>query len=300
LVHHISVSSHDHSQKTAILKGVDSFKYLGVPIDKDLSMSTLHAQILDIIQKANGKLQGLLRDLKSNRELHSSHHSTLGRGVSTSLAAARGDTTAGLGYITYGAEVNTYDDDSWTPLAQAARNGHTETVIILAQHGADVNVVNTFCESPLWLAARSGKTDTVLALAKFGAKIIENPTGCPVYIAAKFDHLETVRMLVKNYNANPKTPDYYDHTTLFYVASYGRVNMVRLLVEECGLNPHATNSKGCTLVYVAAEKGMMDTVRFSVKEYGVNPNRPNYEGNTPVSIASKQGKTDTVLILCAP
>jgi hypothetical protein len=38
---------HDHPQKTAILKVVDSFKYLGVPIDKDLSMCTLHTQILD-------------------------------------------------------------------------------------------------------------------------------------------------------------------------------------------------------------------------------------------------------------
>jgi hypothetical protein len=65
---------HDHPQKTAILKVVDSFKYLGVPIDKDLPMCTLHTQILDNIQKANGKLQGLLRDLKSNRKLNSSHH----------------------------------------------------------------------------------------------------------------------------------------------------------------------------------------------------------------------------------
>jgi hypothetical protein len=70
---------HDHPQKSAILKVVDSFKYLGVPIDKDLSMSTLHTLILNNIQKANGKLHGLLRDLKSNRELHSSHQSTLGR-----------------------------------------------------------------------------------------------------------------------------------------------------------------------------------------------------------------------------
>ncbi len=33
----------------------------------------------DNIQKANGKLQGLSRDFKSNRELHSSYHSTFGR-----------------------------------------------------------------------------------------------------------------------------------------------------------------------------------------------------------------------------
>jgi hypothetical protein len=69
----------DHPQKTTTLKVVDSFKYLGVSIDKDLAMGPLHTLIRDNIQKANGKLQGLLRDLKSSRELHSSHHTTLGR-----------------------------------------------------------------------------------------------------------------------------------------------------------------------------------------------------------------------------
>jgi hypothetical protein len=53
--------------------------HIGVPIDKDLTMGTLHILIQDNILKANGKLQGLLRDLKSIRELHSSHHTTLGR-----------------------------------------------------------------------------------------------------------------------------------------------------------------------------------------------------------------------------
>jgi hypothetical protein len=68
----------DHPQKTTTLKVVDSFKYLGVPIDSDLFMGPLHTIIRDNIQKANGKLQSLLRDLKSSRELHSSHHTTLG------------------------------------------------------------------------------------------------------------------------------------------------------------------------------------------------------------------------------
>ena len=59
----------DHQHKTLPLKVVDSFKYLGIPIDKDLSMSTLHTLILDNIQKVNGKLNGLLRDHlpKNNR-----------------------------------------------------------------------------------------------------------------------------------------------------------------------------------------------------------------------------------------
>ena len=61
------------------LKVVDSFKYLGIPIDKELTMSSLHTLTLDNIKESNGKLHGLLRDVKSNRELHSSHHSNLGR-----------------------------------------------------------------------------------------------------------------------------------------------------------------------------------------------------------------------------
>ena len=39
----------DHLQKTTTLKVVDSFKYLGVPIDKDLSICTLHTLILYIL-----------------------------------------------------------------------------------------------------------------------------------------------------------------------------------------------------------------------------------------------------------
>jgi hypothetical protein len=69
----------DHQHKTLPLKVVDSFKYLGIPIDKELTMSSLHTLTLDNIQESNGKLHGLLRDVKSNRELHSSHHSNLGR-----------------------------------------------------------------------------------------------------------------------------------------------------------------------------------------------------------------------------
>ena len=39
--------SGDHPQKTTTLKVVDSFKYLGVPIDKDLTMGPLHILIRD-------------------------------------------------------------------------------------------------------------------------------------------------------------------------------------------------------------------------------------------------------------
>jgi hypothetical protein len=79
LVYQFNFPPPDHPNKTRQLKVVDSFKYFGIPIDNDLTVSTLVAPIPDKFQKVNGKLQGLLRDLKSNRELHSSHHSTLRR-----------------------------------------------------------------------------------------------------------------------------------------------------------------------------------------------------------------------------
>ena len=75
-------------QGTCPLQVVDCFKYLGVTLDQSFTMQPLCDQILTSINKAHGKLQGLLRDLKSSRELRSTHHSTLGR-ASTSPKTLR-------------------------------------------------------------------------------------------------------------------------------------------------------------------------------------------------------------------
>jgi len=57
----------DHPQKITILKVVDSFKYLGVPLDKDLFIGTLHTLILDNIQKAKASKREITRPITRSK-----------------------------------------------------------------------------------------------------------------------------------------------------------------------------------------------------------------------------------------
>jgi hypothetical protein len=149
------------------------------------------------------------------------------------------------------------------------------------------------------MAARGGHTETVVALGKLGAdmSIEKYADSCPVYIAAKLGHLETVRVLVQELKADPNNPDYLGRTPLLYAAASGLVDVVRVLVQECGVDPAAANYKGETPVYVAAKAGETETVRALVQELNADPNTANDKGKTPLASAAKHGHPQTVWTL---
>ena len=72
-----------------ILKEVTTFKYLGVSLDQNLSMDPLTNQIIHSINAANSKLQNMIRDIKTSRELKTYHHSTLGRTSTSPLTLSQ-------------------------------------------------------------------------------------------------------------------------------------------------------------------------------------------------------------------
>jgi hypothetical protein len=53
--------------------GLFTFKYLGVTLDHELNMKDLQQQIIASIQKSNGKLQGMLNNIRSSRNHTSSY-----------------------------------------------------------------------------------------------------------------------------------------------------------------------------------------------------------------------------------
>lgn len=55
------------------------------------------------------------------------------------VAASRGKLNFVRGLIEHGADVNAEDEDNWTPLLFAAKEGHDEVVSELLDHGAQVD-----------------------------------------------------------------------------------------------------------------------------------------------------------------
>jgi len=85
-----------------------------------------------------------------------------------------------------GANINALNDEGWTPLALAARDGHIEAAGLLIEKGADMKLSGKddgYC--PLLAAIRSGKTRMVEYLLKAGADPnVEDSSGAGTIHAA--------------------------------------------------------------------------------------------------------------------
>ncbi|KAI5680360.1 hypothetical protein M9H77_01587 [Catharanthus roseus] len=72
--------------------------------------------------------------------------------------------------ISKGANVNSRDQNGWTPLHRAAFKGRIESSKILISNGAEIDLVDDIGYTPLHLAAESGHVQVALFLIAHGAK----------------------------------------------------------------------------------------------------------------------------------
>lgn len=79
-------------------------------------------------------------------------------------AAEEGETETMRSLIEMGTNVNSTDDDGWTPLHFAAVNGHTETAVLLIERKADADSKNNRGSTPLEITAALGYTETAAAM----------------------------------------------------------------------------------------------------------------------------------------
>lgn len=98
-------------------------------------------------------------------------HLGLGWG-SIHAAARRGDAKAVKRRLAWGLSPNSrHLLSAETPLIEAARRGHLDTVKVLVEAGADVNLQGEAWYGPLHCAAYGGHLDTVKYLLEHGASL---------------------------------------------------------------------------------------------------------------------------------
>ena len=88
------------------------------------------------------------------------------------IYAREGDIAAVKQHLAAGTDVNTKDDQEYTPLHWAAMEGRREVAELLISSGANVNAKNKVGNTPLHIAAYM-KFDLAELLIAKGARIVE-------------------------------------------------------------------------------------------------------------------------------
>ena len=124
---------------------------------------------------------------------------------------------------------NAPDENGFTPIHEAARNGHVEIVKILASLTDNPNAPD-----------ENGVT--------------------PIHEAALEGHTEIVKILVPMTD-NPNVPDKFGRTPIYWAADMGHAEIVKILAPLRD-NPNAPEKDGKTPIYWAARNGHTDIVKI--------------------------------------
>lgn len=86
-------------------------------------------------------------------------------------AARVGDVNGINSCLSQGANVNSRDQNGWTPLHRAAFKGWTECVRVLLSGGADVDAADEAGYTPLHCSVEAGQAETAMLLVAEGARV---------------------------------------------------------------------------------------------------------------------------------
>jgi len=203
-------------------------------------------------------------------------------------------------------DINEEDSDFHTPLALAARYGHTEMVKMLLELGEiDPDKPSSLDGgTPLSLAAEAGHEGVVKILLE---REDVNPNAqtsdegeTPLLYAAFRGHEGVVRILLERGDVSPDKPNSYGNTPLWYAAGQGHEGVVKILLGREDVNPDKPDNRGRTPLSEAAEEGHEEVVKILLRREEVNPNRPDNNGQTPLMLAARNDHLGVVELLQSP
>jgi ankyrin repeat protein len=193
--------------------------------------------------------------------------------------------------------------DSTTALANAARNGHYDTVKLLLENGASatgVTISNLIYSArsftPLHAAAQHGSPEIITLLLSKGAEVdlntkdviyyMNNPdpkkNQTPLCYAVKGGHVEAARLLL-DAGADPNTCDANDTSPFQLALDANDTAMATLLIEKKATIEPNTH-KGRTALHLAAMKGNVVILKVLLAR-GANVLAKDQHNYTPAQLA---------------
>jgi ankyrin repeat protein len=224
-----------------------------------------------------------------------------------------------------GADVNAKenDDDDWTSLHWACKEGHSQVFKELLEHGADIDVEDNHGDTPLHLACYCGHVAVVKTLVSVGVDILAvNNNGClPVHHALSGGHSAVAKYLLRELYAttrrlplhelledvtwigNPRSSGAPPLCAALRWNVLGMDDVVEILEYLVDLNPALLSSHdqdGSLPLHVACRRGAAFTIVQSLVDlYEASVKSVTPQGDLPLFLASEMHGTslDTIFIL---
>ncbi|MCL7030983.1 hypothetical protein MKW94_016701, partial [Papaver nudicaule] len=170
-------------------------------------------------------------------------------------------------------DVDSKDNCGKTPLLNAIRGGHLDTVRYLLEKGANVDASDDLDFTPLQCAATMGDAKIIALLLSKGVHVnVATRIGTALQIAAYSDRRDVVKMLL-DHGAN--------------------VSWVILVVLNSCLSPNVVACQGMLRPLISAIFGKSWDCVELLLQAGADPNAVSC-GNTPLVIAAKDEHADVI------
>ena len=200
--------------------------------------------------------------------------------------------------IVKGANLNIVENNGYYPISYAAQKGDAEMLQLLASKGANINVKAFEGVTPLMIAIALRHTAAAKTLIELGANInIPHDNGIfPIHYAALCGDLETLKLLVTDYNVDQLTGNAVNKTPVYLAAQGGHTEVVQWLKNERGADINLWGVKGMTPIFASIAHNHPETAATLIA-LGAKVTIPNCFGFFPIHAAAEVGDLATVQLL---
>ncbi|CAH0042594.1 unnamed protein product [Clonostachys rhizophaga] len=265
--------------------------YLIMSEEEKTIQSELDKSLLSAANKGEFGLAQQLLDMGADLETRDKRSST-----PLYIAAYRGHPRVVELLVSRGASVGATNIERWTPINVAASFGHLQIVRLLWEKGANITTPNQDGWTALYSASRYGHFDVVEFLADKGADISkrDNHRMPPLLAAASHNYVNIVQLL-SDRGADFISSDGQGQTPLLVAALNGYVELVQLLIGK-GAATVSTGAGASIPLYAAAHNGHVDVVEL-LCDAGADIEACDEEGQTPFTAAASNGHKETAKLL---
>ena len=198
---------------------------------------------------------------------------------------SRGDMSAVVLFVNAGMDIDTPNEQGWTPLMVALFEGREEVALFLIKKGANVNFSDRSGYRPVHWAAFKGYTTVIDEIVtRSGDVNAETDYGWTALLqAASLGHVATVDCLMRH-GAKPNSRDKEGAAAIHKAASNDHGDVARALVRG-GAARDLEGTDRMTALHIAARLGYDDTVE-ALLELGCSLAAKDTRGATPLHLAA--------------